>query len=172
MKKKKDIRSQLRDWLAEICPWGKIEDYCQIMADSAAPEVIKVRIFSHVYRYSIIAKETAGGKTYLGCQVMRRKSLAGEIHYKGANLPDGNFERANWEKIKDAILGFEFVKITARAKKQKWNTMHSYYEQNDKQYYDTWLQYGNRIRDHKTYELVGEKEEGKPAMRDPVKKLK
>lgn len=172
--KGKSLRSQFREWLKEICPWEKVEDYCQFMADSAAPEVIKVRIFSHVYRYTIIAKETVGNKTYLGCQVMRRKSLAGETYYKGADLPDGNFNRATWEKIKDAILGFELVKITARAKKQKWNTMRSHYEQDGKQYYAVWLQCGEKIRDHKTYELLGTREEGvvkKPAMRDPVKKM-
>ncbi len=182
MKKEKDMRSQLRDWLAEICPKGKPEDYCQIMANSAAPEVMKVRIFTHDYRYSIFAtgrpdQPEKNQKAMLSCEVTSRKSIAGLTEHRYAHLVDGQFTRVTWELIKAAILRFELVKIAGKAREDHWRKMNSHYEQDDKQYYAEWEQCGDRIRDHKVYEIVGAKSEGiikpaviKPEMERPVKK--
>jgi len=152
----RSLKSQFREWLKEICPGEIFADYCQVMADSAAPEVMKVRIFTHDFRYSIIAKEKVGGGTYLGCQVTRRKPHAGETYYQGADLPDGKFERAVWERIKAAILRFELVKLTSKAKIAVWKKMCSHYEQDNRQFYTEWLQRGEEIKEHKVYELVGD----------------
>ena len=124
MKEKKDMRSQLRDWLAEICPKGKPEDYCQIMANSATPEIMKVRIFTHDYRYSIFATSRLDDsdnlqEALLSCTVTRRKSLAGLTDHMYANLVDGKFSRVTWELIKASILRFELVKIVAEAREKK-----------------------------------------------------
>ena len=119
MKKEKDIRSQLRDWLAEICPKGKPEDYCQIMANSAKPEAMKVRLFTHDYRYSIFATEKPGYEASLTCTVTSRKSFAGLTEYAYRNLVDGNFNRVTWELVKASILRFELVKIVAEAREKK-----------------------------------------------------
>lgn len=116
MKEKKDIRSQLRDWLAEICPKRKPEDYCEILANSADPEVMKVRIYTHDYRYSMIAKETIDAKGHLSCSVTRRKNLAGAKSFFYADLVKGNFSRITWELIKASMLRFELVKIVAEAR--------------------------------------------------------
>jgi len=115
----KDIRSQLRDWLAEICPKGKLEDYCQIMADSEPPSVFKVRIFTHDYRYSIIANEMEGEPPILKCSAIRRKSLAGASIIKYESLVIGDFSRVTWELIKASILRFELVKIVVEAREKR-----------------------------------------------------
>jgi hypothetical protein len=114
----KSLRSQLRDWLKEICPGQKMEDYCQIMADSAAPEVMKVRIFTHDHRYSIAAKELVGEPPCFECAVTSRKPLAGVTDHLYKDLVIGDFSRVTWELIKAAILRFELVKLTARAKEK------------------------------------------------------
>ena len=114
----KDIRSQLRDWLVEICPKGKPEDYCQIMANSANPEVMKVRVFTHDYRYTIIANELEGEPPILKCSAIRRKSLAGASIIKYESLVISDFSRATWELIKASILRFELVKIVAEAREK------------------------------------------------------
>jgi len=171
------LRSQFRAWLKEICPGGKVEDYCQIMADSAAPEVMKVRVFTHDYRYSIIATERPDEpeklqRALFSCEATRRKSLAGLTEYTYTRLVDGYFTRATWELIKAAILCFELVKITAQAKEEQWRKMSTYYESEGKQYYDEWLQKGKIKSEYKTYLLVKGYGIKKPTMRDPVPKLK
>ena len=113
----KDIRSQLRDWLAEICPKGKPEDYCQVMANS--PGVMKVRVFTHDYRYAIIAKELEGEPSILKCSAIRRKALAGASIIKYESLIIGDFNRVTWEQIKASILRFELVKIVAEAREKR-----------------------------------------------------
>ena len=157
MKKEKDMRSQLRDWLAEICPKGKPEDYCQIMADSAAPEVMKVRVFTHDYRYSIFVTEQGIDKMpMLACTASRRKSLAGLTQHLYADLVDGKFSRVTWDLIKAAILRFELVKITANAREDQWRKMCSHYEHDGRQFYTEWLQCGEKIKENKVYEFVGD----------------
>lgn len=169
----KSLRSQLRTWLKEICPKQNVEDYCQVLAESKNPEVLKARIYTHDYRYTIFATEKGVDKIpILTCSALQRKSLAGLDSFTGhlyADLVDGKFCRVTWELIKAAILRFELVKITAKAKVQ-WQRMTSHFQSNGKHYYVEWLQKGDMISEHKTYELVGEKEEGKPAMERPVKK--
>lgn len=159
------LRSGFRTWLKEICPKQNVEDYCQIMTDSAAHEVMKVRIYTHDYRYSIYATSRPDEpdklhKALLSCTASRRKSLAGLTEHTYAHLVDGKFTRVTWELIKAAILRFELVKITAQAKEEQWRNMSTHFESNGKHYYEEWLQKGKRISEHRTYELVGEKEEG------------
>ena len=165
MKENKDMRSQFRDWLAEICPKGKPEDYCQIMANSATPELMKVRVFTHDYRYSIYATGRPDEpekleKALLSCDATRRKSLAGRTEHTFAHLVDGQFTRVTWGLIKASILRFELVKITAKAEEEQWQKMSTHFESHGKHYYEEWLQKGKKISEHRTYELVGEKEEG------------
>ena len=107
----KNWRSQFTEWLKEICPWDKAEDYIEFVSDSNPPLVVKVRIYTHDYRFSIIAKEREGREPYLGCQVSNRKHRAGEHWTRGSDLPDGKFNRETWEKIKNAIIRYELVKI-------------------------------------------------------------
>ena len=121
MKEQKDLRSQLRTWLKEICPKQNVEDYCQIMANSTTPELMKVRVFTHDYRYSIYAtgrpdEPEKFEKALLSCDATRRKSLAGRTEHTFTHLVYGQFTRVTWELIKAAILRFELVKITVKTK--------------------------------------------------------
>lgn len=161
-------KSKLLKWLREICPEQNADDYCQIMADSTDPAVMKVRIFTHDYRYTIIVTAKTDDEIWLSCAATRRKSLAGVTDHIYADLVNEKFSRETWELIKDAILRFEFVKLTAKAKEEKWREMSTHFESHGKQYYEEWLQKGNQISDQKTYELVGEKEEGNPEGDDDI----
>ncbi len=159
------LRSLFWDWLKEITPRPNAEDYCQIMADS--PEAIKVRIFTHDYRYSIFVTSRPDDpdnlkKALLSCTASRRKSLAGLTEHLYADLVDGKFCRETWELIKAAILRFELVKLTAKARGEQWHMETSHYESHGKHYFDEWLQKGDEKKEHKTYELADEKEEGEP----------
>ncbi len=166
-------RSKLIKWLREICPKQNADDYCQIMTDSTNPATMKVRLFTHDYRYTIIVTAKTDDEIWLSCSSLRRKSLAGLTDHFYANLVDGQFSQVTWELIKVAILRFELVKITAKAKEERWQNMSNHFESNGKQYYEEWLQKGKQISEHRTYELVGEKEEGvasDPESTDAAKK--
>ena len=121
----KDFRSQFKEWLKEIIPWDKIEDYVQF--EGAHPndwglkvgrlninknraydqDRIGVRIFTKEHIYQIGARET-----YLGCIASVRKPRAGEDWTRGSDLPDGKFSKPTWEKIKSGIVRYELVKVT------------------------------------------------------------
>lgn len=159
------LRSLFWDWLKEITPRPNAEDYCQIMADSVNPTIIKVRLFTHDYRYSIFVTARPDDpdnikKALLSCTASRRKSLAGLTEHTYADLVDGKFSRETWELIKAAILRFELVKITAKAKGEQWQKMHSHYKIDDEQFYGEWLQRGKETKEHKAYKLFATGEEG------------
>lgn len=121
---KKDWKSQFKDWLIEICPWENIEKYVQFVGHvpqewgtfsmganldnsiQVNKDTIRIRLFSKEYLYGITAT-----KNYLGCISSCRKPRAGEHWTRGHDLPDGKFSRQTWEKIKNAIVRNEFVKV-------------------------------------------------------------
>ena len=49
--------------------------------------------------------------TYLGCTATSRVWRAGEDWHRGNDLPDGKFCRRIWERIKNAIIQYELVKL-------------------------------------------------------------
>lgn len=121
----KNWRSQFKEWLKEIIPWGKIEDYIQFegahpldweLKDVEKLNVNKrrayeygrigVRMFTKDNVYQIGARET-----YLGCIASKRKPRAGEEWTRGNDLPDGKFDRKTWESIKNRIIAYELVKV-------------------------------------------------------------
>jgi len=75
-------------------------------------ERVVLYIYTDSHCYSIVAIDKASGDGYLGCQVSARKPLAGEDWVRGNDLPDGPFTRNTWEKIKDAIIGYELVELS------------------------------------------------------------
>lgn len=75
-------------------------------------ERIIVNIYTDTHCYNIIAIDRFNSDGYLGCQVSTRKSRAGEDWFRGNDLPDGPFTRNTWEKIKDAIIGYELVELS------------------------------------------------------------
>ena len=88
------------------------------MVNSANPEVMKIRLFTHDYRYSIIAKKTPSDGTYLNCAAMTRKASAGSTDHLYVYLVNGKFTRITWELIKSSILRFELVRIVASAREK------------------------------------------------------
>lgn len=154
------LRSLFWDWLKEITPRPNAEDYCQIMTDSVNPTMIKVRLFTHDYCYSIFVTARPDDpdnikEALLSCTASRRKSLAGLTEHTYADLVDGKFSRETWELIKAAILRFELVKLTAKARGDQWQKMCSHYEKEGTQFYAEWLQCGKEIKEHKIYEYIG-----------------
>ncbi len=107
----KNWRSHFLEWLKEIVYYGDIGDYVEFVEDSNPPNITKVRVYTHDYKYVIVAKEN-----YLGCVYVCRKPRAGEGWSRGRDLPDGKFNRKTWEKIKNSIIKHELVKIAKSAR--------------------------------------------------------
>lgn len=51
------------------------------------------------------------GPAYLGCVASSRKQRAGEDWTRGSDLPDGPFEWGTFERIMQAIVGYELVQL-------------------------------------------------------------
>ena len=56
--------------------------------------------------------------SYLGCVVSARKPIAGETHYRGNDLADGEFSVETWNKIVLDIVRYELVKISHSARRE------------------------------------------------------
>lgn len=106
-----DIAKQFREWLEEISRWGRVDWFVRWYEGQNKPYSEKVLIYTKTNEYAIVAKEHEDGHTYLGCVVSKRKPRAGESWTRGNDLPDGDFSRGTWKRIKDAIIAYELVKI-------------------------------------------------------------
>lgn len=158
----------LRDWLCEIVPGGNLNDYCHVellCADAHEPAIteVKATIFTHTHRFLIHAMEE-----WLIVRALKRKPLAGsEIggeEYQGDDLFKGRFTVDNWEEAKKRILRYEMVKVIKEVRiSERYLKFNSHYKNaKGKEFYAEWFQMGDKISGHKTYEFVGEKEEGEP----------
>ena len=145
----KDWKSQFREWLKEIVPGGRIEPYVQFHGHVPAEwgmdgnevravdteevryhrdldgqrdraiavgseKTLKVRVFTKDNEYSISASENR-----LGGISHTRKPRAGEDWKRSSDLPDGKFSRDTWERIKNAIIQDELVKVMKRQERIK-----------------------------------------------------
>ena len=115
------FRTELVEWLKEIVPFNQIDKYTlktregyQAETASASPDDVRHNnyvnyiICTEEHSYSISAHPS-----YLGCIASTRKCRAGENWTRGNDLPDGPSCYDTWQKIKDAILRYELVKIEA-----------------------------------------------------------
>lgn len=117
--------SEVVSWLTEICRYGKVKDHvtCDHNPDT---EAVGFNLYTKEYRYritcrpfSVMKEEYRNGKkiaaqnsgTYLGATVSTRKPRAGEDWNRGNDLPDGEYSRETWDKIKNAIIAYELVKV-------------------------------------------------------------
>jgi len=103
---------KLQTWLKEeLCSWVEYKRLIEDVEGEGSPEqerwIFAMYTDKHVYRFLAIDKYGHDG--YLGCQVACRKPRAGESYTRGNDLPDGKFNRETWEKIKNAIIGWEVV---------------------------------------------------------------
>ena len=99
------------EWLKEISRYSKVENF--VLPDYK--NRINVKIYTHDYRYSISIRpkgeKNEKDEGYLGCIVTTRKPRVGEDWNRENDLPDGKYCKETWDSIKNAIIGYELVKI-------------------------------------------------------------
>ena len=114
--KKKDIKN----WLKEICRWDNVDDFVHFPIDEGQNDEegyaakVRCRIYTRDHVYGIIAIDRQKNNGYLGCVVSTRKPRAGEDWTRGNDLPDGPYTYKTWQKIKNAIIAYELVKIVKK----------------------------------------------------------
>lgn len=81
----------------------------------------KFIFYTNKYKYAISAVERSDKRGYLGCTMDCRKARAGEDWTRGNDLPDGILNRKTWEKIKNAVIKNELVKIAPKIERIKDN---------------------------------------------------
>jgi len=115
----KDKIEMLDKWLGDLCS-GRRSNFVKVIKDVGPdPRHVKdpikrkkiINIFTNDHRYHIVAIDRVKGRSYLGCQVSTRKSLAGEDWFRGNDLPDGPFNRRTWLKILNSIVKYELVPL-------------------------------------------------------------
>jgi hypothetical protein len=106
----------LDQWLKELIFPGDVINFIQ--EGSGEGDMVEVkRTFSfytdnHQYFIKAIERYDGDKKSYLGCGVNSRKMRAGEDWTRGNDLPDGEFTKETWDKIINAIVCYELVKLT------------------------------------------------------------
>ncbi len=75
---------------------------------------ITVHFYTEKYRYHIVAvlHDDPNHEPYLGCQASLRTPRPGENWTRGHDLPDGKFSKETWQRIKNAIIRNEMVRIS------------------------------------------------------------
>ena len=118
------------EWLKEISRFDKVENF--IVPDYKDGR-ISVKFYTKENRYCIsvrlprkfnehiiqtdennhIMRESNApiDNGYLGCTIQTRKPRAGEDWNRGNDLPDGKYCKKTWDKIKNAIIAYELVKV-------------------------------------------------------------
>ena len=109
---KQSNREQLIEWMREIVPYNNLEKYVR-EEPREDPGRFGFIICTAEHTFSISGHEQEEKRPcgYLGCIMYCRRSRAGETHLRGADLPDGAFNRETWDHIKTAIARVELVKL-------------------------------------------------------------
>jgi len=104
-----------QEWSKELCRWDRDDWFIHwtIIPEDYNEEkvLIRFRIYTRDNVYGIGATFKEKGRDYLGCTVSKRKPRAGEGWTRGNDLPDGEFNRKTWERIKDSIIQYELIKV-------------------------------------------------------------
>ena len=112
-----EVIKLLENWFNEITFGDRknINSYIKVTSEGEeGPERSDFKFYTNNYIYSITAIErppNSKRRSYLGCIVNCRKSRAGEDWVRGNDLPDGLLNRATWNRIKNAIIRNELVKL-------------------------------------------------------------
>ena len=114
---KDQTKMQMLDkWLRDLVFPGKVSDFIQELSGSGDGNEIKRKVCfytaDHQYFINAIERFDGDANSYLGCQVSTRKPRAGEDWTRGNDLPDGPFEKDTWDKILNAIVCYEVVKLS------------------------------------------------------------
>jgi hypothetical protein len=110
------MSNQFKKWLKEICRWDRDDWFIHWKEEICSEGEEEYKGICYVYtrtnKYCIVAIRHLDGSTYLGCVVDSRTPRAGEDWTRGKDLPDGKFSRKTWNRIKDAIIGYELVRVS------------------------------------------------------------
>ncbi len=106
------LREKFKNWSKELCRWGRDDWFIHWIFDDVSENEYFGRycIYTRNFTYTLTAKWYKD-HDYLACGVNARMPRAGEDWTRGNDLPDGEFSRKTWEKIKNAIIQYELVKI-------------------------------------------------------------
>jgi len=99
----------LDQWLEELIFPGKVDDFVQTVRifKDENQNLKEMNIYTNQFKYHIIASDRPNDEGYLGCQVVARKSRAGEDWIRGNDLPDGEFNKDTWKQILYSIINYE-----------------------------------------------------------------
>ena len=115
--------AELAQWSQPLCRYNKLEDF--VILDYKN-QTLKIKFYTKDNTYHVSAilpgirvKESFRTKDgmykkdegYLGCIVNSRKPRAGEDWSRGNDLSDGSYIEETWNKIKNAIIAYELVKV-------------------------------------------------------------
>ncbi len=102
-----EMKNQLIEWVHDLGYRGASykEKFCMHVTNDR----ILLNLYTSEHRYCITAHP--GTKTYLGCILDVRKARPGELHTRGADLPDGPFNEKTWLAIVKRIVGMELVPL-------------------------------------------------------------
>ena len=111
---------ELLEWLKSISRYGRIEDF--IIPDYKNPPGVRVVFYTKDHQYHIHAVKKGEreknrfskehpDRGYLMCSVQTRKPRAGEDWNRGNDLPDGDYSKETWQRIVNAIIAYELVKV-------------------------------------------------------------
>jgi len=115
--------AELAQWSQPLCRYNKLEDF--VILDYKN-QTLKIKFYTKDNTYHVSAilpgirvEESFRTKDgmykkdegYLGCIVNSRKPRAGEDWTRGNDLPDGSYTEETWNKIKNAIIAYELVKV-------------------------------------------------------------
>jgi len=113
-----DLEMMVENWFNEITFGDRknINSYIRKTSEvEGSPEKTEIRIkfifYTNDHQYTISAVERFPGKSYLGCVSNCRKSKAGEDWTRGSDLPDGLLNNETWNRIKNAIIRNELVRL-------------------------------------------------------------
>ena len=112
------------NWFNEITFGDKknIDSYVQeTSSGKGSPEKTEIKtiftLYTNNYIYNITAIERHPDSkriSYLGCVMNCRKSRPGEDWLRGNDLPDGALNNETWNRIKNAIIRNELVKLESK----------------------------------------------------------
>jgi len=112
-----EVTKLLENWFNEIIFGDRknINSYIKKTPEGEeGPERSNFKFYTNNYVYSITAIERPSNskkRSYLGCTMSCRKSRAGEDWVRGNDLPDGLLNKATWNRIKNAVIRNELVKL-------------------------------------------------------------
>ena len=136
--------NEVVSWISEICPSNRIEYYVTCDHNEKL-DSYTFSFYTKEHRYVINARPystreslSRDGKVigasnypaYLGATGSCRKPRAGESWNRGNDLPDGKYSRETWERIKNAIITYELVRVS----KQKGSVPGTPYDLNSRNY--------------------------------------